>query len=54
MPAKPCFFAVVGRDRDRVLFGDALPRRELAHVLRDPHKAEVRAAHRAEMRELGA
>ncbi|CAM2159159.1 200 kDa antigen p200 [Paraburkholderia tropica] len=31
----------------------ALLRREVAHVLRDLHRAEVRAAHRAEVRDLG-
>src|SRR4051812_18563573 len=36
----------------RFVVGDALLRGELAYVLRDLHRAEVRAAHRAEMRDL--
>ncbi|KGD50920.1 hypothetical protein DP43_4898 [Burkholderia pseudomallei] len=36
----------------RVVFRHALLSGELAHVLRDLHRAEVRAAHRAEMRDL--
>src|SRR5690348_11136886 len=38
----------------RVLVGEALLRRVVAHVLRDLHRAEVRPAHRAEVRELRA
>src|SRR5688572_17382356 len=38
----------------RLRLRDALLLRVFAHVLRDFHRAEVRAAHRAEMRELRA
>src|SRR6266849_6871236 len=40
--------------RERLRFRDAVLRGEVAHVLRDLHRAEVRPAHRAEVRELRA
>src|SRR4051794_2918902 len=39
---------------ERLRLRQALLRGEVAYVLRDLHRAEVRSAHRAEMRELGA
>src|SRR5258706_8048474 len=40
--------------RKRFLVAHAVLRGVVAHVLRDLHRAEVRAAHGAEVRELGA
>jgi len=40
-------------DYPEVGFGHALLRGEVAHVLRDLHRAELRAAHRAEVGDLG-
>src|ERR1700712_60325 len=37
---------------ERLRIGDALLGRIVAHILRDLHRAEVRAAHRTEMRDL--